>query len=402
VKRLISILVFVLCTILTGWAQAGSDSIKQGLNVFLDQWHLDAAQSKLSEYIGAMSANGVFLGTDPAEYWTVPEFDSFCRPYFERKSTWTFKAVSRNIYLSKDAGIAWFDELLMTRMGLCRGSGVISKQGNRWLIEQYVLSPTIPNDLMKNVTRMKGVEDTILMMKSIFDKYGLKGTMIIYDPHTNRYFGHNPALWDSAYLPASTFKIPNSLIGLETGVVDTAVVFKWDGKKRSLPQWERDLTLREAFSVSCVPCFQEVARKIGPERMREYLVRLQYGQMDVNSSDIDVFWLEGNSGITPRQQVGFLQRLHDGKLPLKQSTMAAVKSIMLIEKTQDYSLCGKTGWAIRNGRNYGWFVGYIESGSNVYYLATLVMPKNQEKPSDFAIARKTVTMEILRFLSVVP
>ena len=159
--------------------------------------------------------------------------------------------------------------------------------------------------------------------------------------------------------------------------------------------------MRSAFRVSCVPCYQELARKIGPDRMNAYLGKINYPGMDVHPENIDIFWLEGNSRITPRQQVDFIRRLYEEKLPLKKSVMQAMKAIMVNEVTPEYTLSGKTGWAIRNGNNYGWFVGFIETKGTVYYLATLVEPKDQKMVDDFALARKTVTLETLRYLGII-
>jgi beta-lactamase class D OXA-209 len=386
----------------TDYAQLPSDSINTRINLVLDQWHRDAAEGNHAEYIGAMTGNGVFIGTDATERWTTAEFSAWCKPHFERKKTWDFKTVSRNIAMADDGLTAWFDELLDTKMGVCRGSGVLVNTFGRWKIAQYVLSATIPNDIMNKVTAMKSGADSALMLKAIFDKYELKGTILILDPATNRHFGYNPARWDSGYLPASTFKIPNSLIGLETGVIDTNYVFKWNGKKRRIAQWEKDLTLREAFRVSCVPCYQELARKIGPERMKSYLEKMAYPGMDVHPDNIDLFWLEGDSRITPRQQVEFMRRLYEEKLPLKKSVMQEVKEIMVNETTPEYTLSGKTGWAIRNGNNYGWFVGWIETRGRVFFIAALVEPMNPDEITDFAAARKLVTMESCKLLGLIP
>ncbi len=382
-------------------AQQPIDSIKIQVNQLLEKWHRDAAEGNHEAYIGAMAADGVFIGTDASEYWTTAEFSKWCKPHFDKKKTWNFKMVSRNIYVNANGLTAWFNELLNTQMGLCRGSGTLIKADGQWKIAQYVLSATIPNDIMKNVTAMKLGTDSILILRSIFDKYNLNGTMLIVDQQKNRYFGYNPARWDSGYLPASTFKIVNTLIGLETGVTDTGHIFRWDGKKRPSPQWEQDLSLRSAFRVSCVPCYQELARMIGPDRMNEYLSKINYPGMDVHPENIDIFWLEGNSRITPRQQVDFISRLYEEKLPLKKSVMQTMKAIMVNEVTPEYTLSGKTGWAIRNGNNYGWFVGFIETKGTVYYLATLVQPKDQKMVDDFALARKTVTLETLRYLGII-
>ena len=379
-----------------------NDSIRSQINLLLDRWHRDAAEGNHEAFIGAMTRDGVFIGTDATEYWTTAEFSAWCKPHFDRKKTWNFTAISRNIYIAGEGSTAWFDELLDTQMGVCRGSGTLVRTGVNWKIAQYVLSATIPNDIMKKVTAMKSGTDSSLCMKGIFDKNGMYGTILILDPAQNRTYGYNPARWDSGYLPASTFKIANLLIGLETGVVDTNYIFRWNGEKRRLPQWDRDLNLQEAFRVSCVPCFQELARKIGPDHMRSYLGKMNYPGMDVQSDNIDLFWLEGNSRITPRQQVDFVRRLYEEKLPLKKSAMEAVKAIMVNEITPEYTLSGKTGWAIRNGNNYGWFVGWLEVKGKVYFIATLVEPKNQEVVDDFAAARKLVTMEVLRRFSLVP
>ncbi|MCK9219737.1 MAG: class D beta-lactamase [Bacteroidales bacterium] len=238
-------------------------------------------------------------------------------------------------------------------------------------------------------------------LKTIFDKYGMKGTLLILDGQNNELYGYQSALWDSGYLPASTFKIANTLIGLETGVIDTNTIFKWDGKPRRISSWDQDLSLQQAFRLSCVPCYQEVARKINAARMKEYLNRLNYGKMDVHPGNIDLFWLEGNSRITPREQVDFIQRLFNGKLPLSISVMNSVKQILINEQTMEYTLSGKTGWAIRNGNNYGWFVGYLQTKNGVYFVATLVEPIDQEKIPDFILARKTITMDVFRFFSLI-
>lgn len=383
------------------FAQPAADTLKIHLGMILDQWHRDAAESNHDAYIGAMTTNGVFIGTDATEYWTTAEFRAWSKPYFDRKKTWHFKPFSRNIYIGDTGSTAWFDELLDTQMGICRGSGLLEKQHGQWKIAQYVLSATIPNDIMKKVTGMKSAADSALVLKSIFDKYHMTGTILLLDPLKNKLFGYNPARWDSGYLPASTFKIPNALIALETGAIDTGYVFRWHGEKRRLPQWEKDLSLGEAFRVSCVPCFQELARKTGAAKMNSFLKQMNYPGMDVRADNIDIFWLEGNSRITPRQQVDFVRRLHEEKLPLKKSVMQAMKSIMVIEVTPENTLGGKTGWAIRNGNNYGWFTGWLETKDGVFYIAALVEPKDQDKVDDFAAARKTVTMEVLRFYGII-
>ncbi len=131
----------------------------------LTKWHKDAGESKLYEYLATLSHDAVYLGTDATEHWTKKNFETYCKPYFDKKTTWNFKLVKRNIYFSSDYNCAWFDELLDTDLGLCRGSGVLQKKENKWQIEQYVLSPTLPNEKTKAVVKLKREEDSLLIIK---------------------------------------------------------------------------------------------------------------------------------------------------------------------------------------------------------------------------------------------
>jgi len=239
-------------------------------------------------------------------------------------------------------------------------------------------------------------------LHKILKQYNVEGSVLIFDAEADLYKGINFERCDSGFLPASTYKIPNTIIGLETGVVsDSGVQFIWNGEKRFLSAWENDLTLREAFHLSCVPCYQEVARKIGTERMNLFLSDFSYGNMDVGEENIDLFWLRGESKISQLEQIEFLEKLYEGKLPVSQSTMQKVKELMLIEQTENYKLSGKTGWAIRGGNNIGWFVGWLETGNNVYYIATNIHPSDNNVISDFSIARKKITMKSLREMGII-
>jgi len=237
--------------------------------------------------------------------------------------------------------------------------------------------------------------------KEILDKYNMDGSIQVYDQSRDQFLGCNPGRWDTGFLPASTFKIANSLIGLETGVIDTNYIFRWDGKSRRLSQWEQDMDLKKAFHLSCVPCYQEMARKIGAKRMNQYLDTLGYGNMDVHAGNIDLFWLEGNSLITTREQMEFIRQLYKEELPLSPLSMKIVRAIMIQEETPDYSLSGKTGWSIRNGNNYGWFVGYLEKGLDTFFIVVQIEPKDKQKVGDFAIARKAIAMEIFKEMGLI-
>lgn len=232
--------------------------------------------------------------------------------------------------------------------------------------------------------------------QSILDSAQVNGSILVYDSRKNIYYSNDFERCSQGHLPASTFKIPNSIIALETGVVESdSTLFQWDGEKRRLAIWEQDLIFRDAFHRSCVPCYQEIARKIGFSRMQEYLSKLDYGEMVVDSATIDLFWLEGDSKISPFQQIDFLQRFYNSELPISSRTEDIMKKLMVIEENEGYRLSGKTGWSIRNGNNNGWFVGYLEKGPDVYIFATNIDPSTEFNMDLFPMIRKDITLTAL-------
>lgn len=234
----------------------------------------------------------------------------------------------------------------------------------------------------------------------ILDSLKVKGAILIYD-FTNKTYYSNDFSWaKTGIIPASTFKIPNSIIALETGVIkNDSDVFKWNGEKRWNKKWEQDLTFKEAFQVSCVPCYQEVARKVGFKRMKDYLNKLNYKEMVFDNTTIDNFWLDGESKISQTQQIQFLKRFYFSELPIAKRTETIVKSIMLIEKTDEYTLSGKTGLSANNDLYNGWFVGYFEIKNNIYFFATNLEPIKKEAYSDeFLSARIMATKAAFKTL----
>ncbi len=137
------------------------------LNNFMDTWHHDVAISDFDAYFGKIDSLGVFIGTDASEVWTKTEFASFSKPYFDKKQTWNFKPLNRHFYINETGDMAWFDEVLDTWMGVCRGSGVLRQKDGKWKIMQYVLSVTIPNNDIQAVITAKKVNDSIAKTKLI-------------------------------------------------------------------------------------------------------------------------------------------------------------------------------------------------------------------------------------------
>ena len=233
--------------------------------------------------------------------------------------------------------------------------------------------------------------------QAILDSADVAGTILLYDVQEDLYYSNDFAWSKEGQLPASTFKIPNSIIALESGVVkNDSTLFKWDGEQRALQVWEQDLIFRDAFRFSCVPCYQEVARKIGAARMNEYLNKLDYGKMSVDSTTIHNFWLRGESRISPFQQIDFLKRLYRSELPIAARTQNILQSMMIIEQNDDYTLRGKTGWSNMDGENNGWFVGYIINGENVHFFATNIEPQERFDMDLFPQVRRDVTHRALR------
>jgi hypothetical protein len=132
-----------------------TESDKKKINVTLDSWHKAAANAEFDNYFSYMCSNGVFIGTDASENWQLDAFKTFSKPYFDKGKAWNFTSLQRNIYFDKTQNTAWFDELLDTQMKICRGSGVLIKEGNTWKIAHYVLSMTIPNDNIDEVVKIK-------------------------------------------------------------------------------------------------------------------------------------------------------------------------------------------------------------------------------------------------------
>ncbi|MCC8145488.1 MAG: class D beta-lactamase [Bacteroidales bacterium] len=231
--------------------------------------------------------------------------------------------------------------------------------------------------------------------EQVFQKYKVNGSILIYDQNENEYSGYNLERCNTGFIPASTFKIPNTLIALEAGVITADSIFRWDGEKKSNPGWESDMSIGQAFQVSNVPIYQDIAQSIGLERMKEYVRLLHFGEMDIYPDNLDKFWLEGNSQITQYQQIYFLYKLYNGELPLKKETMDHVKQIMLLEKTEDYALSAKTGWSETQGKDIGWFVGYFETEDNVYFFATNIEPSDQTNKTQFGHIRIDLTKDIL-------
>ena len=202
---------------------------------------------------------------------------------------------------------------------------------------------------------------------------GFDGAFVLYDTKHDKYHRHNAKRCAERFSPCSTFKIPNALIALETGVVtDENFIIKWDSLKAPrqnllTPSWTRDHNLRSAMRYSVVWYFQEVARRIGEQNYKKQLGQIKYGNQDI-SGGIDKFWLSSSLKISANAQIEFLRKFYYEKLGASERATNIVKAIIVLEQTERYKLSGKTGAGPReNGKMLGWLVGYVETKNNVYF-----------------------------------
>ena len=233
-------------------------------------------------------------------------------------------------------------------------------------------------------------------LEKYFLQNDINGCFVIYDLKNDVRLSYNTTRCDSTFLPASTFKIINSMIALETEVIkNEKEIIKWDSISRFVKIWNQDHNLETGIKYSVVWMYQELARRIGEDRMKYWVEKSNYGNKNIGG-DIDTFWLEGDIRITPNQQIDFLKRLYHNQLPFKKINQEKVKSILVVDQNEDYIIRAKTGWAARIEKQIGWYVGYLERDDNVYFFAINI---DIAKDGDAAM-RKNITSKILDHLQL--
>lgn len=235
-------------------------------------------------------------------------------------------------------------------------------------------------------------------IKKYFDEYDVTGSFMVYDMYADKYYYYDSSRCFTRFTPASTFKIPNSIIGLETGVIaDENFIILWDGTK-SRETCDKDLTLKDAIKFSCVWYYKELARRLGADKMQEMLNAFNYGNMDI-SSGVDKFWLEGSLKISQAEQIEFLKKLYKYELPVTKRSVDILKNIIMLDSTADHILRGKTGWGFEGNKNIGWLVGWIEKSDNIYFYAINI--ETEKDNPRFAESRRAITEKIFRDLGVI-
>lgn len=278
------------------------------------------------------------------------------------------------------AGLSWIAALFLSG---CGGSSAI----------QPTMSPAVPPLPVATPTPAESIDP---QLEAYFQ--GFTGAFVLYDQARDRYIRYNPQRCGQGFLPASTFKIPNSLIGLETGVIpDENFIIPWDGTRYYVDSWNQDHSMKTAIQNSVVWYYVELARRVGDEKMQQYLDAIPYGNRDISTS-AGPFWLEGDLRISADEQVTFLRRLTAGDLPFSERSIRIVKELIVLEETDTYRLSGKTGYTVKDGVSIGWFVGYVEKQGAVYYFAL-----NIEDTADQAtgVKAKEIALSILQSMGLV-
>ena len=207
-------------------------------------------------------------------------------------------------------------------------------------------------------------------LAKLFATYHVDGTMVISSLNGEQRFVHNDDRANYRFTTASTFKVLNSLISLEEKVISgKSGILKWNGHIYDYAPWNSDQTLTSAFKVSCVWCFQELARRVGSEKYRNYIHNLSYGKLNEPFNET-TFWLDGSLKISAIEQIDFLKKVHLRSLPFKAHSFNTLQEIMTVENAANFTIRAKTGWAVQAKPQVGWYIGYIETKEDVWFFAT--------------------------------
>jgi beta-lactamase class D len=231
-------------------------------------------------------------------------------------------------------------------------------------------------------------------LRDLFRQNGASGTFALLDASNGETVLADAARATRRFVPASTFKIPNSLIAFETGVVaDADAVQPYGGGRTRNPAWARDMSLRDAMAISNVPIFQGLARQVGVGRYRDWLARLDYGSRDPGMV-VDRFWLDGPLTISAMEAAQFNLRLAQKALPASMRAQTLVHDIVRLESAGGATLYGKTGWFVRRGQtSIGWWTGWVERGSRIRAFAlNMDMPDRAMAPKRLEIGRAALKL----------
>lgn len=239
------------------------------------------------------------------------------------------------------------------------------------------------------------------LSSQLFEEYNVTGSVTVYDVNQGKFISNDIVESNISTLPASTFKIINTMIALETGAISGVdEVFKWPGSHDSLkygirPEIYRDLTVREAFKISAVWVYLEIAKRIGYDNYMHYLEACDYGN-GIIPEDCSDFWNFGDFAVTPAEQISLVEGIYNETLPFSQSTFKAIKDIMTEESRENFVLRAKTGMTNKDEKSIGWWVGYIETNNDTFCFATRIYKDRNDNNPEFMATRKSITKEFLK------
>ncbi len=233
-------------------------------------------------------------------------------------------------------------------------------------------------------------------LAGLFKNRNINGTLIVSSLSGDEEFIHNVDRANARFIPASTFKIINTLIALDEGAITTDEVIRWDGEDRGWKSWNQDHSIKTAFPVSCVWFYQELARRVGLDKYITRLSAISYGNM-LTGLDVSNFWLEGDVRISAKEQIDLLKKIYEEALPYKKEHFQVLKTIMKVKESENYIIRAKTGWATNTAPGIGWHVGYVEKIDNIWFFALNIDIANK---SDL-VHRKEIVYEALEAKGIV-
>lgn len=252
--------------------------------------------------------------------------------------------------------------------------------------------PTHAKNRVIQTTQNQQVE-----IKKLFDQAHTQGVIIIDSNNKITAYGNSLIRAQTYYIPASTFKILNALIGLENNKATPDTIFKWDGKKHFMSSWEKDMTLAEAMRLSAVPVYQELARRTGLSLMQKEVKRVHFGNENIGHQ-VDNFWLLGPLKVTPVQEAQFAYQLAHLQLPFKKQVQNEIKKMLLIDEKDGNKIYAKSGWGMDITPQVGWLTGWVEKTNGEKIAFSLNLEMKPELPPSLRRDLIDKSLKILEIL----
>lgn len=254
---------------------------------------------------------------------------------------------------------------------------------------------TMTENNQKSVDLIQQQQLNNATISSLFEQAKTNGVITIYDGNSYASYGNNVSRANTYYVPASTFKMLNALIGIENGLTTPDEVYKWRGEKRLFPTWEKDMTLTQAMTASAVPVYQELARRIGLNRMQNEVKRIGFGNSNIGNK-VDDFWLVGPLKITPQQEAEFAYELANNRLPVSSASQEKVQTMMFNEEVNGNKVYAKSGWGWDVETQVGWLTGWVVKPNGKIVAFSL----NMEMRKEIAAKRKEIAYQSLKQLGI--